>query len=123
MSYETYKVLHLLGIFFLFTSLGGVALHAINGGSKNDNRGRRAIASMHGLGLLLLLVAGFGMLARKDLMTGGMPGWVWGKLLVWVILGGLLYVPYRRPALARPVLWLVPLFGLLAALLAVYQPG
>ena len=122
MPYEAYKVLHLLGILLLFVALGGVALHAWNGGTKHDNQGRKAAAAMHGLGLFLILLAGFGMLARLGIMQGGLPGWVWAKLVLWLLVGGLFLMPYRRPGSAKPVFLLLPLLGALAAVLAIYKP-
>jgi hypothetical protein len=122
MPYEAYKVLHLLGILFLFVALGGVALHAWNGGTKQDNQGRRATAAMHGLGLFLIILAGFGMRAQLELMQGGLPGWVWAKLALWLLVGGLFLMPYRRPGMAKPVFLLLPLLGALAAALAIYKP-
>lgn len=122
MPYEVYKVFHLLGILLLFVALGGVALHAWNGGTKQGNQGRRATSVMHGLGLFLILLAGFGMLARLGIIQGGMPGWAWAKLVVWLVVGGLFLMPYRRPNLAKPVFILLPLLGALAAVLAIYKP-
>ncbi|MGH7561515.1 MAG: hypothetical protein ACRENB_10890 [Gemmatimonadales bacterium] len=122
-SYELYKVIHLTGVVAVIAALGGVAVHAINGGTRESNAARRFVAVLHGLGLLVVLVAGFGLLARLDLMTGGLPLWVYGKLAVWVLAVILLVLPYRRPSLARGTLLLgLPLLGLLAAWLAVYKP-
>ena len=122
MPHEAYKVVHLLGILFLFVALGGVALHAWNGGTKQNNQGRGASAAMHGVGVFLILLAGFGMLARLGLMQGGLPGWVWAKLVLWLLVGGLFLLPYRRPSLAKPVFLLLPFLGALAAVLAIYKP-
>jgi hypothetical protein len=122
MPYEAYKVLHVLGILFLFVALGGVALHAWNGGTKQTNQGRRAVSAMHGLGLFLILLAGFGMLARLGMVQGGLPGWVLAKLVLWLVIGGLFLMPYRRPGTAKPLFFLVPLLGALAAVLAIYKP-
>ena len=122
MPYEAYKVLHVLGILFLFVALGGVALHAWNGGTKQENQGRKAATAMHGLGLFFILLAGFGMLARLGIIQGGLPGWVWAKLVLWLVIGGLFLLPYRRPSLAKPVFFLLPLLGALAAALAIYKP-
>ena len=43
MSYEIYKVLHLLGLSLVVLSLGGIILHAINGGSKQSNSFRKGV--------------------------------------------------------------------------------
>ena len=51
------------------------------------------------------------------------PGIVWIKLAVWVVHGFAVLLPYRRPALARPLFLLYPVLGGLAAWAAVYKPG
>jgi hypothetical protein len=123
-SYEAYKVLHLMSVLTLFAVLGGVAVHAMNGGTVKGNAARRIVASLHGVALLVAIMAGFGLMARLDLIRGGIPLWVWGKLVIWLITMALLTLPYRRPALARPLLLVgLPLLGAAAAWLAVYKPG
>jgi len=52
------------------------------------------------------------------------PGWVIGKLLIWLLAGILLTVPRQKPALARPILLFgLPFLAAAAAWLAVYKPG
>jgi hypothetical protein len=122
-SYEAYKVAHLLAVLVLFAVLGGVAVHAMNGGTRQGNAARRIVSLMHGLALLVALVAGMGLVARLGLATGGLPLWIYGKLLIWAAAALLLGLPYRRPVLARPILLLgLPLLAVLAAWLAVYKP-
>ncbi len=121
MSYEFYKILHLAAIIGVFASLGATCFHAMNGGVRAGSTGRGLVAGLHGGGILLALVAGFGLLARTGLM-GGWPGWVWAKLALWLLLAGLVAVPYRRPELARPVLLALPGLGLAAAWLAILKP-
>jgi hypothetical protein len=123
-SYEVYKVLHLLGVVCVFAALGGVAVHAANGGQRQGNTLRRVVSALHGLGLLVILIAGFGLLARLELVAGGLPMWVYGKLALWLVAGALLVIPYRRPAAARGTLMFgLPLLGAIAAWLAIYKPG
>ena len=123
-SYELYKVIHLVGVLVLFSVLGGAMVHAINGGTASTNAARRAMTVLHGTGLLVILVAGFGLVARLDLLSGGVPGWVIGKLVIWLLAGLLLTVPRQRPALARPILLAgLPILAAAAAWLAVYKPG
>ena len=123
-SYELYKVIHLVGVLVLFSVLGGAMVHAINSGTPATNAARRSITVLHGTGLLIILVAGFGLVARLDLLSGGVPGWVIGKLVIWLLAGILLTVPRQKPALARPILLLgLPILAAAAAWLAVYKPG
>ena len=123
-SYELYKVAHLVGVIVLFSVLGGAMVHAINGGTASTNAARRLITVLHGTGLIMVIIAGFGLLARLDLMNGGLPLWVVGKLIIWLVAGLLLTVPRRHPALARPILLAgLPFLAAAAAWLAVYKPG
>ncbi|WP_309669087.1 hypothetical protein [Gemmatimonas sp.] len=120
---DFYEILHIIGIAMLFIAIGGVATHAANGGSKGTSSTRPLIGSMHGLGALLILVGGFGMLARLGFMHGGnFPGWLWVKIIVWVILSAVVLLPYRKPALAKPFLLLLPLLAGLAVYMALYKP-
>lgn len=119
MSYEVYKITHLIGIFMVMIALGGVTTYAINGGDKSSNRFRKALGITHGVGLVLALVAGFGLLARLQI---GWPGWVFGKLIIWVILGVLSAVAYRLGTRGQALWYVVILLGALAAYLAVMKP-
>lgn len=121
-SFAVYRLLHFIGILVLFLALGGTVLHVVNGGVKDTNRWRKPIAILHGLALFVILLGGFGMMARLGIVEGGFPGWIWGKLVVWLLLGGAIVMPYRVPASARPLALLVPLLGALAAYFAIYKP-
>lgn len=121
--YAAYKVLHLFGIFLLFVALGGLTLHAVNGGTKETNRSRKLVAITHGLALFLVLLGGFGLLARIGVIHGtSWPGWVWGKLTVWFLLGAALILPYRKPEWTRALWFALPVLGGVAAYLAIYKP-
>ena len=119
---NAYKLVHILGIILVFSSFGGLVLHALNGGTKATNNGRRLVVTSYVVGLLLILLGGFGMLARLDVVQGGLPGWVWFKLALWIVIGGLLALPYRKPEASR-LLWILgPALGLLAAWAGLYKP-
>ena len=122
-SYSIYKLLHYFGLFLLFSSLGGLFLHAINGGTKESNSARKLVAISHGVALFIVLLGGFGMLARLGEVSGMLPTWVILKLVIWLVMGAMLVIPYRAPALARPMWLLLPALGLLAAWIAVAKPG
>jgi len=119
MSFQFYKILHFLGMFVLFASIGATAIHMVNGGTRDSNGARKMVGASHGIALLLILVGGFGMLAKGQL---GMPPWVHVKLTIWVALGAILAVPYKFPAAAKAVWVLAPLLGATAAFLALYKP-
>ena len=128
-SYGVYRLIHFFGIFLLLTSLGGAVMRGMMGtvsttalstdGGASDRRMRRLVALSHGIAMLLILTGGFGMLARLDI---GMPGWVFGKLAVWLALGAMLALARRMVGAAR-ALWLaVPVLALIAAWLAYTKP-
>lgn len=116
--YTAYKVLHLIGVMFLLFSLGAYLMLSMN----KSERGRKLAAMTHGISVLIILVAGFGLLARLGFFgTGGWPFWVWTKLMVWLILAAIIVLIKRVPSLI-PVLWfLIPALAGLAAYMAVYK--
>lgn len=117
-----YKALHLFGLFLSFTSLGGIAIHAANGGTKATSRTRALTASVFGLGMLIALAGGFGQAARLGLTnTAIFPAWLWQKIAIWVLVAVLSILPYRIPALAKPIYLLVPVLGGLAGYLAIFH--
>lgn len=113
MSYELYQVLHVVGIILLFMSLGALVQHGLAGGTRDTNPSRGLIAATHGVGTLLIVVAGFGMLARK--YGGAMPGWVHPKLLVWIVLAAAPAVLGRKPQLAKSAWFVIPVLAVVAA--------
>ncbi len=121
MTYEFYKLLHILGIVLVFMSLGAVALHAASGKTRDEQPARGLVASLHGLGLLLLLVAGFGMLAKVQGMSSGLPGWIHPKLLIWVLLGASPVLLRRKPKSAAAMWVVLPLLGLTAAYFGIFH--
>ena len=120
MPYEFYKVLHLVGVFTVIMSLGGMCLHVASGGTREFS-GRKLAAITHGIGLLITLVAGFGLLAKLGLMAA-LPGWAIAKLVIWLILGGLPALIYRQAKLAKLFWILILAFGAINAYLAIYKP-
>ncbi len=121
MSYSFYKVLHLFGIAMMLVALGGVFVHAANASDKSANVVRKTILVLHGLGSFLILLAGFGLLAKLGEVTG-FPGWLWPKLTIWMILSLVIAVPYRNRGLARLLIIVTPLLVLLSAYFAVFKP-
>ena len=123
MPYEIYKVLHLLGIFLLFSALGGSAMLGIRGGADDQVRPyRKLLAATHGVALLVIFVAGFGLMARLGIMTGW-PLWIWVKLGVWLVLGGAMAFVRRKPELGRAWIVIVPVVGAVAAYMAITKPS
>lgn len=120
-SHQFYNVVHIVGLILLMAALGGMASLASTG--QRPVRTRRVTAALHGLGVFLILLGGFGMLARLGLVGGSSwPGWVWVKLLIWGTLAVAAFLPYRFPRMSLPVLFLLPVLGGLAAYMAIYKP-
>ena len=112
-SYTLFLLLHIVGIVLLFMALGGLALHGIAGGTRETNPARGLLGATHGVGLLLIVIAGFGMLGVK--YGGAMPGWVHPKLLAWIGLAAAPALLARKPGASKAVWFVAPLLGLLAA--------
>lgn len=96
MSYEFYKTLHIIGLACLLMGFGlGLAyfLLAKNGAPRSL---RIWTFALHGTGLTIMIVAGFGLLARLNMM-GDLPGWVYGKLVIWLVLALMISLVKRRP--------------------------
>lgn len=121
MSYSFYKILHVFGIAMILVALGGVFVHAANSSDKNANVVRKMVLVLHGLGSFLILLAGFGLLAKLGLASG-FPGWLWPKLAIWAVLSAVIAIPYRSQQAARILLVITPLLVLAAALFAVLKP-
>ena len=120
MPADFYEVLHILGIAWLFAALGGAVMHALNGGDKASNKARKLMAASHGIALVIILVAGFGLLGKKGLAWGL---WVYAKLVLWLLMGASLTLIQKKPALARAFWFALPLLAAAGAYLAVYKPG
>jgi hypothetical protein len=94
-SYELYKWLHILGILMVFIAFGGAIFKEPQTATSGKDPARKTLSILHGVGLLLVLVAGFGMLARLGLVTET-PHWVWAKLAIWLALGAWIALALRR---------------------------
>jgi hypothetical protein len=121
-TYSVYRVVHLLGIFLLLVILGGLSY----GATRADAGGavsRRTGMILHGLALFIVLLGGFGLLARLGIVHGmNWPGWVWAKVFIWALLGAAVVVPRRKPEWAGALLLLLPVLGGVAAWLAIFKP-
>src|SRR3982751_1537824 len=95
MSFEFYKVVHICGLLFLFTGLVSVLILAMTGQMQNKRAKVLAFAT-HGLGLFLMLLGGFGMAARMQLFQN-LPGWLYAKIGIWVLLAVAVSLLKRKP--------------------------
>lgn len=122
MTYTFYKVLHIFAIVLLFTAIGGLSLHGINGGDKESNKASKLVAITHGVAMLLILTAGFGLMARLG-FTKTWPVWLYPKLGIWLLMGGSLALVQRKPEWGKILWWVLPLLATVAAYLAIAKPG
>ena len=119
-SYELYKIIHLLGLFLLFSGL--ISLLVLRWTNQDLKSKVKAFAfATHGTGLLFLLVSGFGLLARLQLMP--MPHWVYGKLFFWMLFAGAISLVKRKGHLGFLIYGILFLMFFGAAFLAVYKPN
>lgn len=119
-SYNVYKILHLIGFMLLFFGFGGMLLSAY---SRSELKKPARIMGFvtHGVGLLLILVSGFGLAARLGFVSG-LPDWVKAKIGVWVLLGVAISLVKRKGYIGWPVAILLWGLGTTAAFIAVNKP-
>ncbi len=112
MSYEIYKLIHLGGLMLLFLGLGAATL---SGGEKPKGM------ALHGIGVLVMLVGGFGMLARLK-MEFPWDGYIFAKVGIWLVMA-ILPLLIRKKALSPFVALLFAVaLGVGAAYLAIMKP-
>ncbi|HEV7784283.1 MAG TPA: hypothetical protein VGQ28_03035 [Thermoanaerobaculia bacterium] len=117
MSLLAYRVIHIFSMTLMFTALGGLIL--ASQAKVQTDASRKMAGMLHGIALILLLVSGFGALARLGLSNPGTwPAWVWLKALIWLIFGGIIVLIRRAPRFASLMWWVLPLLGAVAAYLA-----
>ena len=89
---------------------------------ENKDKGTfRLLIATHGIAMTLLLIAGFGLLARLEL-AGSWPHWVIAKTSIWLCLGAGLVFVKKFPRLLRMWWVIAGTLGTLAAYLAVFKP-
>lgn len=121
MSYEFYKIAHLLGIFLLTSGLMGV-FFTVWAGTPLQGKLKSASFALHGTGLLIMLVSGFGLLARMG-MVGAMPTWVYFKLGLWAFFAVAVSVLKRKGHLGMPLYLLLLAGYFCAAYIGVMKPA
>jgi hypothetical protein len=110
MSHQIYQILHLLGILMVFTGYGALLARALSGSDCARTKKLGSITS--GIGLVLILVAGFGSIAKLGYSIS--ETWIIIKLIVWLALGGLIALINRKPCCASKIWWILLLLGAIA---------
>ena len=119
MSPLFYKVFHILGVLLAFVAMGGMIFRALDD-SREPGPGRKLAGITHGVALLLILISGFGMLAK---LGYGFPLWVWIKIFIWLLIGAAAALIRRLPQYATFFWFALPVLGAVAAYLALYRPA
>jgi|TARA_B110000438_G_scaffold232239_1_gene227870 hypothetical protein len=110
MSPVVYQILHVFGALLVFLAYGLLIARAMLGSESVELR--KVGAKLSGIGLLLLLVGGFGLLSKLYETT--FYPWVIIKLVVWIALGGLIALINRKPQLGQVWYGVTLLLGLIA---------
>lgn len=122
MPYAVYKLVHFLGIFVLLTAMAATCMHVMRGGTRANNPHRRVLGIAHGVAAFLILLGGFGMLARLEIVQAGLPGWIVAKLVLWLLASAAIMVPYRRASAAGALMVALPVLAVVAGAIALYKP-
>ena len=120
MSREFYLFLHLTGIMILFFGLAALLVLGLTGQFQNK-RARLLGFVSHGIGLFLMIFSGFGLAAKLGLLAN-LPGWLYVKIGVWVLLGASVSLLRRKPQLAVMSYALIILLGATAAYMGLFKP-
>jgi|TARA_Y100000385_G_scaffold253596_1_gene277832 hypothetical protein len=95
-----YQVLHIVGISMVFLGYGALLARSM---LVPENVSVRKLGSItSGIGLLVIFVAGFGLISK--LGHSFTDTWVLVKFVIWLVLGGLIVLINRKPQLAL-LLW------------------
>lgn len=121
MSYQFYKMMHLFGLMALFFGIGGL-LVAHFAKIQLTKSARIMAFATHGIGLVALLVGGFGLLARLGIVHNGLPGWIHAKLGIWVLMAASVALIKRKGHIGWPIAVLVLGLGTTAAYIAMMKP-
>ena len=123
MAFEVYKIVHLSAIIVLLLSWGALLRPSLSSPDLKAENPRlySNLMKLHGSGLLLTLIAGFGMVAKLGL-NSGLPGWVLGKLAITISLGVLPILVRRRPSLRSLWTAAVVFLAIISGVLAIYKP-
>lgn len=100
----------------LFMGYGALLARSLAG---SDSASVRKLGSMtSGIGLLLILIAGFGMISKLGYNLTA--PWLIVKMVIWLALGGVIVLINRKPALAKPLWWSILGLGIVAAAMVYY---
>jgi hypothetical protein len=119
MDYGTLKIIHLTGLAMTFMGLAGILAAKATGQLPLPKRLIFHIS--FGIGLLLIIATGFTMAAQLGVLHTA-PGWLKGKLVIWLLVGGSMALATRLSRYAGAVMVIWTLLVLAAAWLAIDKP-
>lgn len=121
MDIMVYKWLHIVGAFAVIMAFGALIFRSsVHSESSTTAIPKKTLSIVHGLGLVILLVSGFGMLARLGI-HGDLPAWVILKGVIWLALGGLIAAVNRAPSKNKLWWWLVLALAAAAAWIGLFK--
>ena len=106
-----YHILHLVGIIMVFMGYGALLARSMAG--LDEKRVKKLGSITSGIGLLLIFVAGFGLISKMGYSF--VEPWILVKLVIWIGLGALIALINRKPALAGLLWWVLITLGMVAA--------
>ena len=113
-----YKYLHLSGVLLVFLSYGLLIARTM---FAADNKAIRKLGGiLSGIGLFLILLGGFGLLAA--VYGNAITWWIGAKIVLWLALGGML-VLINRARNSMALFWTTLALGLVAAALGIFGPA
>lgn len=112
-SYPVYLILHLAGIVLTLLSIGAL--------SQQIPEKKKIYSITHGVGLLFVLVGGFGLMARTGISHSAWPAWIYIKLFIWLIFGASIAIFKRLPQFSQYMWWATWVLFVTAAYLAKFH--
>jgi hypothetical protein len=119
MDYPTLKIIHLTGLALTFMGLSGILGLKVAG--QAPLRKRLIFHFAFGIGLLIILGTGFALAATLNVLHTA-PGWLKGKMIIWLLAGGSMALATRLSRFTGLVLAFFVLLVVIAAWLAIDKP-
>ena len=113
-----YQILHITGIMLLFLGCGALLARSLSGSS--NARLKKLGSTTSGIGLLLILVAGFALISKQGHSFTDI--WLIVKLAIWLDIAVLISFINRKPAAAAWLWWALLGLGALAAVMVYVRP-
>lgn len=120
-SYHFYLFLHLVSLFVVLLTLGGISFHMISGGTKFNFTIRKQVAIIHGIAVLVAFVSGFGLIAKAN-YSFSTSQWLVGKIICWLIIGAFPTIAYKKVLPRWGDFLLLCLVAAAAVSLVVFKP-